>query len=316
MARRRRETTASDKATTRKQASKHPRHVSNGDGDVPAVARMLDIAGFLVEQDRPYGINELARELKLPVNSVFRILKCLEARGYVESDGSGYQLSTGFFSLGMRLHARFDLRRRARRHLEWLAQETGETSQIHVPEDGSLLVLDVATPPAPFFLQIVPGTRLEYHASAFGKAFLAFEPEDRVARLVPNRPPAFTPNTLTSRSALMDELGAARETGLTYDREERVTGVYCIGAPVFDVTGKAVAGLGITGLVSRFHAEARQHFGSLVLACGQKVSEDIGYRGEAFAGFLAASASGQGYARSRPPAGSRGRGRAVLDLRQ
>ena len=65
-----------------------------------------------------------------------------------------------------------------------IAQESGETVQIHVPEDGSLIVLDVATPPAPFFLQIVPGTRLEYHASAFGKAFLAFQPEERVARLV------------------------------------------------------------------------------------------------------------------------------------
>ena len=305
MPRRRRETTASDTATTRGQTSKHPRPASNGDGDVPAVARMLDIAGFLVEQDRPYGINELARELKLPVNSVFRILKCLEARGYVESDGSGYQLSTGFFSLGMRLHARFDLRRRARRHLERLTQETGETVQIHVPEDGSLLVLDVATPPAPFFLQIVPGTRLEYHASAFGKAFLAFQPEERVARLVPNRPPAFTPNTLTSRQALMRELAIARETGLTYDREERVTGVYCIGAPVFDVTGSAVAGLGITGLVSRFHAENRSRFGSLVLTCARKVSEDIGYRGEAFAKFQEPSASGQGDACTQRPAANR-----------
>jgi IclR family acetate operon transcriptional repressor len=257
----------------------------DGSGDVPAVARMLDIAAFLVEQNRPYGINELARELKLPVNSVFRILKCLEARGYVEGSGDGYQLSTGFFSLGMRLHARFDLRQRARRHLEHLSRITGETSQIHIPEDGRLLVLDVATPPAPFFLQIVPGTRLEYHTSAFGKAFLAFQSDERVARLVPERSQAFTPNSLTRRDALLKELEATRRTGLSYDREERVVGVYCIGAPVFDVTGNSVAGLGITGLVSRFQAEARSRFEADVLACAENVSKDIGYRGDAFAKF-------------------------------
>jgi IclR family acetate operon transcriptional repressor len=89
----------------------------------------------------------------------------------------------------------------------------------------------------------------------------------------------------------MSELKTARKTGLTRDREERVVGVYCIGAPVFDVTGSAVAGLGITGLVSRFHAEARSRFDSLVLTCAEDVSRDIGYQGQAFAAFRQALAS-------------------------
>lgn len=250
-------------------------------GDVPAVGRMLDLVGFLAERERPYGINELARELKVPVNSVFRILTCLAKRGYVETGGasSGYQLSSGFFSLGMKLHARFDLRRRARPHLEALARRTGETAQVHVPDGGDLLVLDVAAPPAPFFLQVVPGTRLEYHAGAFGKAILAFQPEERVRRLLPARLPAFTPRTVTERDRLMEELRRTRKTGLAYDREERVTGVYCIGAPVFDANAEAVAGLGVTGLVSRFDAANRRRFEEDVLACAERVSRDIGYRG-------------------------------------
>ena len=105
------------------------------------------------------------------------------------------------------------------------------------------------------------------------------------SRLIPERLQAFTPNTLTTRQALLKELKSARETGLTYDREERVVGVYCIGAPVFDVTGNAVAGLGITGLVSRFQAKACSQFETDVLACAENVSKDIGYRGDAFVRF-------------------------------
>lgn len=263
------------------------RNGTSGGDDVPAVARMLDLVGFLADRDRPYGIHELARALKLPVNSVFRILNCLEARGFVETaaPGAGYQLGAGFFSLGMKLHARFDLRRRARPHLEALARGTGETAQIHVPDGRDLLVLDVAAPPAPFFLQVIPGTRLEYHAGAFGKACLAFRPEDRVRRLLPVRLPAFTSNTLTEWDRLQKEFQHARKTGLAYDREERVAGVYCIGAPVFDVNGEAVAGLGVTGLVSRFDAKSRRRFEREVLAAAARVSRDVGYRGDRFRRF-------------------------------
>jgi IclR family acetate operon transcriptional repressor len=269
------------------------RNGRNGGGDVPAVARMLDLVGFLAERERPYGINELARALGLPVNSVFRILNCLQARGFVESPapGAGYQLGTGFFSLGMRLHARFDLRRRARPRLEALARATGETAQVHVPDGRDLLVLDVAAPPAPFFLQVVPGTRLEYHAGAFGKAILAFLPEAEALRRLPRRLAAFTPRTITDPRAFRAELAAVRGTGLAYDREERVTGVYCIGAPVFDVNGAAVAGLGVTGLVSRFDAESRKRFEREVLACAEEVSRDIGYRGDRFERFRTAKPS-------------------------
>jgi len=280
------------------------RNGTNGDGDVPAVARMLDLVEFLAGSDRPYGINELARALRLPVNSVFRILNCLQARGFVESHApaGGFQLGTGFFSLGMRLHARFDLRRRARHRLEALARDTGETAQLHIPDGRDLLVLDVAAPPAPFFLQVVPGTRLEYHAGAFGKAILAFLPEAEALRRLPRRLPAFTPNTLTDPRALLAELAAVRGTGLAYDREERVTGVYCIGAPVFDVNGAAVAGLGVTGLVSRFDAESRMRFEREVLACADEVSRDIGYRGDRYQRFRPAGA-----AAPSKPAPARGR---------
>ncbi len=141
-------------------ALKHRHNRRSKDGEapgatagVPAVGRALDVIEYLADHGRPFGINELARELGFPVNSVFRILKCLEARGYVETEGpgGGYQLSTRFFSLGMRLYTRFDLRRRARPHLETLCRQTGETTQIYVFDAESAMVLDCVTPEAAWF---------------------------------------------------------------------------------------------------------------------------------------------------------------------
>lgn len=41
----------------------------------PAVDRALDILEFMAKHPRAYGTTELARCLKIPVNSVFRILR-------------------------------------------------------------------------------------------------------------------------------------------------------------------------------------------------------------------------------------------------
>ena len=252
---------------------------------VPAVSRALDLIEFLADRGRSFGINELARELEIPVNSVFRILKCLENRGYVETDspGGGYQLSTRFFSLGMRLQARFDLRRRAHPHMETLCRETGETTQIYILDGESSIVLDCVTPEAPWFLQVVPGTRMELHTSAFSKAILAFMEEDTVRGLLPKRLAAMTPNTITDRDRLMADLAEVRRTGLAYDREEYSLGVYCIGAPVFDVQGSVVAGAGLTGLVSRFRSEDLPRIEERVLHCAKQISSAIGHDGRRYA---------------------------------
>jgi IclR family acetate operon transcriptional repressor len=257
----------------------------------PAVARALDVIEFLADHGRPFGINELARELGFPVNSVFRILKCLEERGYVETEGpaAGYQLSTRFFSLGMRLYTRFDLRRRARPHMETLCRQTGETTQIYVFDAGSAIVLDCVTPEAPWFLQFVPGTHMELlHAAGNSKAILAFLPEDTVIRLLSDPLPRSTPNTITERATFLAELAKIRRTGLAYDREEYVVGVYCVSAPVFDVQGDVVAGAGVTGLVSRFRPEELPRIERQVLECARAISADIGHDGRRFAAWLGA----------------------------
>jgi DNA-binding IclR family transcriptional regulator len=183
---------------------------------VPAVDRMLDIAEFLVGQSRPYGISELARELDISTNSVFRILRRLDDRGYVELDeeSGGYQLGTGFFRLGMLLSTRFDLRSRARPHLDWLARQTGETATIQIPDGDRVLVLDAANPPGEVFFQIVVGSRFYYHCNAMGKCILAFLDDDELRTILPARLPKLTPNTITDRKGLNRELAEVRSSGV------------------------------------------------------------------------------------------------------
>ena len=250
----------------------------------PAVDMALDLVEFLAENSGAFGINDLSRRLDLAVNSVYRVLRRLAARGYVELDpaSNGYQLSTRFISLGMKLHNRIDLRTRARRHLERLASETGETCQIHTLHQNRMLAMDSVAPETDYYLRVTPGSLLWAHANAFGKAVLAFLPPERVQAILAAGMPALTERTQTNPGALVREFAATRRTGLSCDREEYAKGIYCVGAPVFDVRGDIIAGLGVTGLASRRTAEMERKLRNLVLDCAAAVSADMGYTGSQF----------------------------------
>ncbi len=254
----------------------------------PAVDMALDVIEFLSENQGSFGINELSRRLGMAVNSVYRVLMRLSERGYVELNPStnGYQLSTKLFSLGMRLHGRFDLRTRARRHLERLSAETGETCQIQMLQGARMLSLDSVAPQAAFYVQVVPGSLLYCHANAHGKAVLAFLSEERLAAVVADGMPSLTERTITKPDVLRGELERTRLTGLSYDNEEYSKGIYCVVAPVFDVTGEAVASVGVTGLASRLASGNERAVRLHVLECAAAVSADIGYEGDVFTKWM------------------------------
>jgi IclR family acetate operon transcriptional repressor len=255
----------------------------------PAVDRTLDILEFMAVHPRPYGATELSRCLNIPINSVFRILKRLTDREYTVQDSfsDGYQLSTKVFSLGMSLYTRFELRQRARPHLEWLCRETEETCQLQIPHGDMVLVLDTVSPEVSYYIRVVPGGLVYYHPNAYGKVMLAFLSEEEIKKIVPPRLPSLTPHTIVLRTELMKQLEDVKKTGLGYDNEEYNEGIRCIGAPVFDVEGRTVAGLGVSGLVSTFRNNRQATFEQLVLECAYRVSKDIGYSGDYFADKLA-----------------------------
>src|SRR6202035_844759 len=84
------------------------------------------------------------------------------------------------------------------------------------------------------------------HASALGKAMLAFTPEDGVADLVAEPLARLTSRTLTP-SALRDELADVRVRGLAREKDEAILGESSIASPIFDHSGHAVGAIGVVG---------------------------------------------------------------------
>ncbi len=249
----------------------------------PSVDGLLDILELMAGQQRPFGPTELSRSLGITNNLVFRIMRRLTQRGYAETDSDGrYSLGPKFMTVGLALQASFELRRRARKHLEALCQASGETTQMQTLDGDMMLCFDSVAPSSCFYLTVVPGSRVHAHASAFGKAVLAFLPEEQLEALLSKGLQRLTANTVCDPKLLRKELEALRRSGLAYDMEEYVAGVICVGAPVFGADGQVKAGIGVTGLSSRMDRKAIAESGKAVLKTASGISSDIGYAGDFF----------------------------------
>jgi hypothetical protein len=87
---------------------------------------------------------------------------------------------------------------------------------------------------------------LPMHATAMGKALLAFAQDVDVRRVVTRHLPAYTTRTLTTPARLHEELAAVRSCGVAVARQELHADQWGIAAPVFGPSG-VIAALEVVG---------------------------------------------------------------------
>lgn len=123
------------------------------------------------------------------------------------------------------------------------------------------------------------GSRFRPHSTAMGKAILAFMDESVINEIYPDEKlPVYTQNTISTKKQLLGELSKVRERGYAVDLEETEEGMRCVAVPVFNYTTRVIAGLSISGPVTRFSEERIE--GELVpvlLEAGKKLSQSLGY---------------------------------------
>ena len=78
------------------------------------------------------------------------------------------------------------------------------------------------------------------------KALAAMPEEDWMDR-IPEHPIKYTPNTLTDREEIIDELRSIKRRGFAIDNMEHHTNIRCVGVPVYNGAGQLVAGISTSG---------------------------------------------------------------------
>ena len=195
---------------------------------VQSVDRALDLLEALGEAERSLSLAEVAGRTGLTSPTAHRLLRTMQARGYVGQNAvREYSPGPALIALG----------RKATPPLAALAQpllvELEEISQ----ETANLAVLDqdliayIAQVPSRHRMRMFTevGRQVLPHASGVGKAILSTLPEARVRAIIQRTGlPGYTPSTLTDEAAFFAELRESRRRGFAIDDGEQEVGVRCI----------------------------------------------------------------------------------------
>jgi len=142
---------------------------------VPALEKGLDIVEYLADQAVPMTQSQLARALNRQPGELFRMLACLEGRGYVRRDptNGGYALTLKLFQLA-RIHSPYEtLIAAARPLMRALADDVRESCHLTVLQGNQVLVLTQEESPNPFRLSVEVGSTHSPLRTNSGRLLLA-----------------------------------------------------------------------------------------------------------------------------------------------
>ncbi len=228
------------------------------------------------------SLAQLVRASGYSKTTTHRLATTLVEAGWLTRTLSGYQLGLKVFRLGQAAADAIDLRRAALPLMNRLAEETGDSVYLVVPDGHRAVCLErIDGPEALRVADLTVGGSQDLHLGAGPRALLAFDEERLLPVLLGHGLTRRTTVSLADEAALRADLAATRERGYAISRGDATAGVGALGVPVFDQGGSAVAALSVGGLLERVAPEREIELARLLLKAGSDLSRRLGrYTGE------------------------------------
>ncbi|AHG02130.1 hypothetical protein HALLA_02140 (plasmid) [Halostagnicola larsenii XH-48] len=208
---------------------------------------LLSIIDVLYEEGGA-TVTEIADAVAVSKSTVHRHLATLQKHHYVAKEEYEYVLGFRFLDLGGHVRQRDPIYKNVKMTVKDIAEETGEFVGFLVEEHGLGTYIYSEWGSEGVGNDVRIGRRIHLHQSAAGKAILAHLPEERAATIIDEHGlPERTPQTITDREELEENLETIRDRGYAYAFDEHTEGLWGIGVPVHNVDGSIAGGLIVAG---------------------------------------------------------------------
>lgn len=230
-----------------------------------------------VAEEQPVGVSDLARIVDLPKSTVQRMLKTLEASGWIRpcsEDDPRWILTARVLTLGAHVGHSDALKAVAAEPMRSLGHATGETVHLVIP-DGREVVL-IAGVPSIHALQPVTalGAREPIHGTASGKAILAAMTDRERREILADGLPAVTPRTITDAAAFDDEMDRIRRLGWSKNEEEYRAGVSSVGVAIV-IEGRPLAAVTLSMPSTRLDDGKAGRYAALLQAAARRIEAGL-----------------------------------------
>lgn len=248
------------------------------DYSVPALEKAIMILNTLAEAG-DQSITELHTQLQIPKSTTFVILNTLEKNHLIDKTPDGkFRLGFGLFRLGMNYYKQMDVRNIARPYLESLVSNTPFTCHLAILENNQPVYIDKVEGDGFVRFATMIGQRLPLHSSGVGKALAMGMSNEEIEKSVADRLEPLTDKSHRTLKEVLDDIETARENGYSIEDEQMEEGIRCIGSPIYNTTGKAIASISITALVRDLPASKIHQLGTKVSDTALRISMELGYQ--------------------------------------
>ena len=199
---------------------------------VPAAQRALHVFELFARERRPLTNSEIAQALELAGSSCSDLVRTLIDTGYLTRMPKGRLLypTTKLADVVNRFSATDPLQIFAAEALDMLSKRSGETSMCGYLDGTKVKIFACQESPRALRYVLRPGTEVDVHCTALGKAILgemrAMERDTLIDLLPMSRT---TANSVLDRDALRQEIERSKERGAFVARDEGAEGVTAVG---------------------------------------------------------------------------------------
>lgn len=208
----------------------------------PALEKGLDILELFAATPEGMTVSEVARRLNRTMSEIFRMLLCLEHRGYLAQSASKdrYHLTLRLFRLGQEHPPTKRMVMEATPVMHWVAHQLRQSCHLGVLDGGHVVILAQVDSPEPTGFYVKVGSKVDLMHAATGHVILAHQTKDTSERAIQE----WARETGKKKPADLDEhLEKIRARGYERRASYEVTGVMNISFPVMNSQGNAIAGL-------------------------------------------------------------------------
>lgn len=210
----------------------------------PALEKGLDILELFASTPAGLTVSEVARKLNRTVSEIFRMLLCLEQRGYLaqSSNKDRYHLTLRLFRLAQEHPPTKRLVTEALPIMHWVSHELRQSCHLGILDGGHVVILAQVDSPESTGFYVKVGSKVDLMHAATGHVILAHQDENSCQRAVEE----WILETKKKKPIDLEEhLAKIRARGYERRASYEVTGVVNISFPILNAQGNAVAGLTI-----------------------------------------------------------------------
>lgn len=246
---------------------------------IQSVDRALTILEVLAASAEPMRLQEIAAATELKAPTCYHLLNSLVVRGYAARNAHprSYSLGPKLVEISRSGSSSHDITRSARPHLEALRSKTGSTTCLAALQGTYLVLRDEIEGSADLSLTLYrQQLGRAVHATALGKAILAWLPESQIARVVAdNYLTRFTARSIDNLAELVESLRQIRRHGFSIEDRELQDDVVGVACALRDRSGGVVGSIGCLVPATKASSEVLGALRVDVADCAKTISQLI-----------------------------------------